>query len=74
MASKWRKSAVYAKSSLFWQISALEKDLVGLKSPSAGDVAAVLDSYQEQVRDQRLVLFASQTDQTNTRSFSTRVF
>lgn len=32
------------------KISALEKDLVGLKSPSAGDVAAVLDSYQEQSR------------------------
>lgn len=31
------------------QLSALEKDLSGLKSPSAGDVAAVLDSYQEQV-------------------------
>ncbi|KAB5577395.1 hypothetical protein PHYPO_G00209440 [Pangasianodon hypophthalmus] len=30
------------------KISALEKDLVGLKSPSVGDVAAVLDSYQEQ--------------------------
>ncbi|GAA6090759.1 3-hydroxyisobutyryl-CoA hydrolase, mitochondrial [Tachysurus ichikawai] len=30
------------------KLSALEKDLSGLKSPSAGDVAAVLDSYQEQ--------------------------
>ncbi|KAI5091185.1 3-hydroxyisobutyryl-CoA hydrolase, mitochondrial, partial [Silurus meridionalis] len=30
------------------KISALEKDLVGLKSPSARDVAAVLDSYQDQ--------------------------
>ncbi|MCI4378818.1 hypothetical protein PGIGA_G00219980 [Pangasianodon gigas] len=30
------------------KISALEKDLVGLKSPSVGNVAAVLDSYQEQ--------------------------
>lgn len=33
------------------QLSALEKDLTGLKSPSNGDVAAVLDSYQEQVSD-----------------------
>lgn len=31
------------------QISALERDLVGLKSPSASDVAAVLDLYQKQV-------------------------
>ncbi|KAF5903386.1 3-hydroxyisobutyryl-CoA hydrolase, mitochondrial, partial [Clarias magur] len=30
------------------KITDLEKDLVSLKSPSAGDVAAVLDSYQEQ--------------------------
>ncbi|KAG7330812.1 hypothetical protein KOW79_004781 [Hemibagrus wyckioides] len=30
------------------KLSALEKDLTGLKSPSTSDVAAVLDSYQEQ--------------------------
>ncbi|KAK2849672.1 hypothetical protein Q7C36_008455 [Tachysurus vachellii] len=30
------------------KLSALEKDLSCLKSPSAGDVAAVLDTYQEQ--------------------------
>lgn len=34
----------------------LEKDLVDLKSPSVSDVAQLLDSYQEQVRDNHTAL------------------
>uniref|UniRef100_A0A8C2ZN99 3-hydroxyisobutyryl-CoA hydrolase n=1 Tax=Cyclopterus lumpus TaxID=8103 RepID=A0A8C2ZN99_CYCLU len=36
----------------------LEKELVGLKSPSAEDVCRVLDSYQQQVKNPQRVTFA----------------